>query len=57
MGMGQRAEGEGNLRIFIPLLAFLTMIQRKFRFEDLEIWQIAIEIGDKLYDYNTVQNE
>jgi four helix bundle protein len=50
MGMGQRAEGEWNLRIFIPLLAFLTMIQRKFRFEDLEIWQIAIEIGDKLYD-------
>ncbi|AYQ35409.1 four helix bundle protein [Runella sp. SP2] len=26
------------------------MIERKFRFEDLEIWKIAIEIGDELYD-------
>lgn len=33
------------------------MIQRKFRFEDLEIWQIAIEIGDKLYDIADLLDE
>jgi len=26
------------------------MILRKFRFEDLEIWQMAIAIGDEMYD-------
>jgi four helix bundle protein len=25
-------------------------IMRKFRFQDLEIWQLAIAIGDRLYD-------
>ncbi|UFH53447.1 four helix bundle protein [Spirosoma sp. KNUC1025] len=26
------------------------MLIRKFRFEDLEIWKISIEIGDSLFD-------
>jgi four helix bundle protein len=26
------------------------MLQRKFRFEDLEIWRLSIEIGDSLFD-------
>jgi four helix bundle protein len=25
-------------------------IARKFRFEDLEIWKLSVEIGDQLYD-------
>ena len=25
-------------------------IIRKFRFEDLEIWKLSVEIGDQLYD-------
>jgi four helix bundle protein len=28
----------------------MTVTKRKFRFEDLEIWQAAIEVGDHLFN-------
>ena len=28
----------------------MTVLKRKFRFEDLEIWQVAIEVGDHLFN-------
>ena len=37
--MGQRAERKGN-----------RGKMAKFRFQDLEIWQMAIEIADELFD-------
>jgi four helix bundle protein len=42
--MAQRARGTA----LEPKMGGVTMA--KFRFQDLEIWQMAIELGDKLFD-------
>jgi len=38
------------LAFALYIIRHALLIMAKFRFKDLEIWQIAIEIADKLFD-------
>jgi four helix bundle protein len=51
-GMGQRAErrGQSAERRAQSEIAGDAWRMAKFRFEDLDIWKVAIEIGDELFD-------